>query len=428
MSRLFCNRICPIIVQITKKNLISLLLVGLVFILAGCKEKSIPYTENPYFIDTSKNSMSEMYTQKSVYDSKLTEYYNETYSYDADAEFKDYQMLPGYEIPIRGQLFEKEDLKINHDVIDLRELFQDSLMSYFLDRDALWYIMYIDLDNCVENIPCYGEEPDNQLHFSMHEDQIYLYYRFTDNIGTYEYIYYYFVDEFDHLNVTLSRKKYNRLNQHLEKFSCVQYIEGSFEKNWSYNSQYEMTIYDFESGEVYRKSMYNDESYTSRFYVPEIATEFIFFMENGTPNWYSNLTQYTHNQIKLSSSFDLRNVEIGMNYIDGWNYVHRLPSDTGFKGILYMDDTPIDDRLVVELDDVTGSLIYITDDSYPYEKVDEDIVSLSRFGLSSGYTYDMIEDLFSDGIIYNQSFQEYYSMDLSIDEVKTLFDALMNQK
>ncbi len=419
------NRISSLIVKIIRKNVLALLLIGLFFMLTGCRDNSMTYTENPYFLDTSKNSILEMFTQKGVYDSKLIEYYNKTYSYDANAEFRDYQMLPGYDIPKRGQLFEKEDLKINHDVIDLRELFQDSLMSYFLDRDALWYIMYIDLDKCVENTLCHGDNPNNELHFSMHEDQIYLYYRFTDNIGTYEYKYHYFIDEFDKLNVTLSRKKYNLLNQH---FSCVQYVEDHFEKNWSYNGQYEITIYDFDSGVVYRKSMYDDTYYDSRFYVPDISTEFFFSMTYGTPKTYSKLTQYIHNQIKLSSYFDLTNVEIGMNYVDGWNYLHKVPSDYGYKGTLYIDDTPIDDRLVVELDEITGALIYITDDGYPYEKVDEDIISLSRFGLSSGYTYDMIEDLFSDGIAYNMSFQDHYSMNLSIDEVEALFEPLMNPK
>lgn len=50
------------------------------FTLFGCEKPSIFYIENPYFEDTSKNEILEVYEQKAIYDDKLVAYYNDTYA------------------------------------------------------------------------------------------------------------------------------------------------------------------------------------------------------------------------------------------------------------------------------------------------------------------------------------------------------------
>ncbi len=125
----------------TKKTLLFWLLIGVVITLVGCEKPSFYYIENPYFEDASKNEIIEMYEQKAIYDDKLVAYYNDTYAHPANVQFREYQYLPGYEILPDTEMLDVETLKINHDIIDQRELFQYSQMAYFLDNDALWYML-----------------------------------------------------------------------------------------------------------------------------------------------------------------------------------------------------------------------------------------------------------------------------------------------
>jgi hypothetical protein len=261
----------------------------------------------------------------------------------------------------------------------------------------------------------------------MHEDQLFLHYRYETTYDVYEYRFYYFIDDANRLNVTLSRHDYNRSNQKLKVFNYVEYIENHYEKNFVKTGEYAMTIYDFETGVVYRKSLYLDNNYISQFYVPNTQTEYTFYMKDGQPAHYSQLVQYIHNQIKMSGYLNLTDITIGLNYIEGWNFLKPLGSSIySSSGTLYLDDTPINDALVVTFDPETGNVTYVTDDSYPYEVVDEDLITLSRFGLSSGYTYASIEDLFNDGIDYDRLYQSRYAMRMSLHEVESLFESLMN--
>jgi len=165
---------------------------------------------------------------------------------------------------------------------------------------------------------CYGRKAEDYLQYSIHEDQLYLLYRYESSYDVYEYIYYYFIDDQNRLNASLSRYHFNRSDQKLKVFNYVEYIENHYEKNFELTSEYTKTIYDFESREVYRKRMYMDYNYISQFYVPNTHTEYTFYMKDGKPAYYSHLVQYIHNQIKLISRINLTEIEIGLNYIEGW--------------------------------------------------------------------------------------------------------------
>ncbi|HBG32426.1 MAG TPA: hypothetical protein DDW82_01605, partial [Acholeplasmataceae bacterium] len=105
--------------------------------------------------------------------------------------------------------------------------------------------------------------------------------------------------------------------------------------------------------------------------------------------------QFEQNHIKLSVDDTLESVSLRLNQIEGWNRIKLSNYSNPQPVTLYLDDVAVDDALIAEYDEITGNVMLKLESNFG-DLIPEDLISLERYGLDSGYDYVTINALFDD--------------------------------
>ncbi|HAX03746.1 MAG: hypothetical protein A2Y45_08495 [Tenericutes bacterium GWC2_34_14] len=408
-----------------KKIVLVFVMSVFTFFIVSCRQDNLEIMTNPYFEDHSKNDYTDLNTLKLLYDAMLIDYYNETYAMDIGNKPFSYHRIPGYYTLPRTEYLYRTDLAVNYDLIDLRDVYQYSALYRFIDSDSKYFFNFFNPSKCIENTRCQQDGSKDYLHYAIEGSEIFLTYSKEDDMGQEIFIYYYNLDEQSGLSVEFTYIEYN-FEDEIEEISYVKYLNDTYEINMVYDGDYHMTHYNIQTSEVISNSFFDPNAYRYHYYDPEKDISFVFPTDGITISDNSYLTVYEQNQIKFKSNQRLSNVSLNLFFIIDWNKLKvDDPYLTPSTATLYHDDQIIDEDLVVYYNSSLGSVELLVIEHTPTSKVDEDIITLSRFGLDSGYTYEKINTMFDDGFMDIQDALNRYDLKMSYEEVIELFESTL---
>ncbi len=399
--------------------------------LVSCSHNQPEIIGNPYFEDTSKNDYEDVLNLKMNYDALITDYYNDTYAMDIGNWPFLLHRIPGFELLPDTEFITKTDLSTNHDLIDQRDVYQYSAFYPFI-AGVKWFFVFFDTEGCQENTLCQDDKTSDYMHYAMHDSEIYITYSNRTSYGREVFTYYYVLNEDDTLYVEFSLITYDDEDE-ITDMSYVEYKEDDYELNMIYESvmydydYYEITHNNIQSSEVISTHFYSPGAYRYHYYDPVKDISYVFSTDGITAGKNSFLTQYEENQIKLNCDMDLSRISINLYFVNGWTklkvdelYIHPTTAT------LYQNELLIDENLIVTYDSVLGSVEWNSFVNSYNERVEEDLITLSRFGLNSGYTYESIDTMFEDGFRDSIDAINRYDLKMSYSEAIDLFESTFN--
>ncbi len=382
---------------ILKKVLYLFSIFLMTFFIAGCKAREV-YVENPYFVDSSEDNFSSFSETFESYLDELYLYYEETYS---DVFFFipfAYQFQEGFTpIPIQSY-YTKAEIAVNDHLIDERSLFLRSSMKSVLDNDRFVYLFIDDFESCTENTICGEDDTDNYLHFSIHEEQVYLSYSVRISGSIDKYMFYISKDSNQKMHLEFLYSITNLAENEIDYIHYVLYDEDVKELNMYFDGWgRSISYYDIATQEKIESSFglwWNQSSIT--YYDPELETEFKCDIDENGVIGDASLTQFEQNHIKLNTNDTMSELSIRLNQIEGWNRIKVERNAHPYTTTLYLDEIAVDDTLVVEYDRNTGNVMLNLESITSNIPISENLITLEAYGLDSGYDYVTINALFDD--------------------------------
>jgi hypothetical protein len=295
----------------------------LVFLL-GCGTKAEP-ANNPYFEDETQDDFEIFLTQFETSMDDLYLYYRSTYYDDSFIYPFDYQTKEGYQPLPQKELYSKDDLAINDQIIDERYLFKSSNLYYALDNGRYVYSRVLDdIKTCDENTYC-EDDKGNFIHFSMNDHQIYFHYRVQYRSGDIDEYMYYFSKNRDKLHLTFFHKIYNEYNLEIEHIQYVEYDEEDKEINMLYDGRVYLSLYDIQTGYIMEKELISEDNFGVRYYDVSKEIEFWTHFYNDDNESYVYATFYKNHRWAISvneKSTSVNYWRIRLNAFEGWNELH----------------------------------------------------------------------------------------------------------
>jgi len=381
---------------ILKKVLYLFSVFLMTFFIASCKARG-SYVENPYFTDTSRDDFSTFYDTFDLYLDELHDYYDETYLDVLFYRHFYYWSIDGFTPILDQPYYTKAEIAVNDHLIDERSLFLRSSMKRVLDNDRLVFADMDDLDRCKENTICGEDDTDNYLQFSIHEQQLYFTYSVRFSYSVYKYMFYISKDSNQKIHLEFLQVITDYSDYDVEHVHYVLYDEDVKELNMSFDGwDKNISYYDIVTKEKIESSFglwWNQSSIT--YYDPELETEFECEIDDNGVIGDTSLLQFEQNHIKLSVDDTLESVSLRLNQIEGWNRIKLSNYSNPQPVTLYLDDVAVDDALIAEYDEITGNVMLKLESNFG-DLIPEDLISLERYGLDSGYDYVTINALFDD--------------------------------
>ncbi len=359
-------------------------------LLFGCGTKAEP-ADNPYFEDDTKDDFDIFFARYEWMMEELKAYYLANYYYDAFISPFDYQTKEGYRPLPQQELYTKEDLSINDQIIDERHLFRSSGLFYAVDNDRFMYLSVLDDVECQENTYC-KDADGNFIHFSTDDDKVYFHYRVQFWSGyIYDYMYYFSMER-DKLHLTFLHKIYNEYSLEVEDIHYVEYIEGEKEVNMIYDGQIFLSLYDIETGYIMEKELITEDRYGIRYY--DVASEIEYwthFDNNQEYEEYVFATFFKNHRWAIDIAKRINDVDyykVRLNAFEGWDQFHmdwtdqisifptaflsregqNLDIDTQIRFDLALGDVFIQD-MYIDIQSLTSQGVY-------YEYDDQDIIEI----------------------------------------------------
>lgn len=397
-------------------SLMTLVMVSIT--LFSCqKQESI---ENPYFTDTSDSTPQEFLDLFTIYRSKITDYYYANYSVINRIKYYQQPSLPEYQNLDRKPEYSREETEKFDAFLDQKFISYESKIAK-LDETSNWSNVNMYIDECKENSLCIPDSRDNfSIHFSLDDTKLYLDYIIDFPSKRSEYTFYMELDELEKLHVIAEFETI--ISSGVSEYIYLEYIEDEKEMYIVYD-QYGASYYYFDliTQERIKWSDSYDDQYHINYYNPVNDLEFSgMYHSDGMMSYI--LFLYENGHRKLSYSSDDR-YGIGLNHVTGWDSIKRTideeDSDSYFH--LYQDGEMIDEKLVTYLSEQTGDVIFHINTSLFEEVSLEDLISLSHFGLNSGFTLDDIETLREDTLNQVNSARDFYGLSLTKEEMLTWF-------
>ncbi len=384
---------------IKRKICLFFVIFSLLILLVNCHAKPV-YLENPYFTDETENTFVEFKKAYQQYLTKLDEYYDSQYAVPSPfLSLKQAIESSNDYIPIYYQnTMRKEDLSINHHLINEIQSFHSSTLYFFINS------YHMDFENgllaeegCQENVPCENDQGE-RIHFSMNQKELYMSYQHHEYVSESLIS----LDGENKLHVEFTQAL--KFEDELYALSYLSFEEGIAEYAMAYNNlnytNKEFSIYqhDIHSGEAITLNLHQDHLYRITYYNKSNNQEFVTYFGPERVIETTNFNQYIDQRLSFSINNQFTKAHIRLNDLEGWNMLTRIVEE-GISLLDYevsMNGILLDSGFHVEIIPYLGAVYYEPTLDFDLGRIPEDLITLGRYGLYTGFDDEKLNQIFSD--------------------------------
>ncbi len=374
------------------KRLFIVALLLVVLPLAGCTKLS-----NEYFENNTLNHVDDAMDLFEGYTNHMMEYYIE--NYPIISEMFDIKTADSY-IPFTGSLdsIQRHEL-LNYHLTDNRGYLVNNHMTTVLEQIAYIYSFGIsECPNAKEDKVCTSDElPGTSIRVLMEDKEVIVEYTkivdteyYTQYKATYFYHFRY-EEELLVLDFSYEETSIDTDEAYLSMY--LYYKENTVEQS-KYRTHYESDNSYYKEVEInfnllsmdYTKKVETHESASISYYNNENNEKFSIEVENGD---YRNFAYTIYNGTKKIVSLinDKTLYAVNFSEVAGWDFLELTSGENEYN--IYYNNIQIED-LTVFLNTYSGE--YVFQNFKTETTFDDDLLSLSKFGLSLPYDTQYFED------------------------------------
>jgi hypothetical protein len=400
-----------------------------VFMLTGCSNENLV---NDFFDNKKSDDIEVLWDVMDTYDAFIKDQY-ETYAKTSYGN-ESIEISDSY-LPVTfNNIINKSDL-LNYELTDNRSYIEGSLSYTYLEMSNHKNFVNDHCQNIKEGIQCDGDNSDEYFTYYVNDNQVYILYGQVINAYlTYRYEMHFYINEngkkvFDFIVISMSSDLYLPANNVYR--SIVVEDEGeTYYTCWNFDDEegnvgLEYTYHDFQEGSWLSVIVNRFEMYQINYFDPE---KDIYYRSNIDSNVITFLDLEVYDDhILLAKMNPLKGYyKLNMMPISGWDKIVEIDDQDYPKNYeLFVEGSSINDSMIVHLESRTGEYIY-----YEYrvirEEVPNDILDLSRFGLSSPYTLQFYLDEVAYFTATYPSLLEDANMNESFDNILLHFKEILN--
>lgn len=409
-----------------KKILLLFCTVVLVVSLVGCKDQSM--LENEYFENTENDSLEDALELYSSNGWNIADYYEETYrkpyTERALQYNDDYIRVPHSDSYYRYEF-------INYHLSDDRAYLSYTELWFFGDQDRYMnsFIDY-DCDKISEGEVCTNEGNTKSFSFQMDGENLLINYTVI-NYGytkeSYE-IYFYSTTE-SALNLEFRvYEETTRDGETYEERTYTKFVYRKYEEEYKYSNRVgssslgvvEYRYYDIDTMDLFTYSQWDDRQNIEVF--DKETNELFDLTKNDQNDYYFGYSEFVRNTLKVQYIPLGNYFRINLSEVDGWDRIDY--EDNSHKYKVYYGDLLVSEDLFVNLERFDGEYVYM--DYHDNEiEVTDDILSLSRYNLDSGYSLSYFDEKQSYAESIFDDLIEQYGFDNSIENnISTFLDII----
>jgi hypothetical protein len=360
------------------------------FILTGCSNENLV---NDYFENKKSDDIEVLWDVLDIYDVFISDQY-ETYSKTSYGH-ENIDVSDNY-IPANfDNIVNKNDL-VNYELTDNRSYLVGSLSYTYLEVSKHKDFVNEHCENIKEGIKCDGQNDDEYFTYYVNEDNAYILYgQIVNEYLVYQHEMYFYINEdgkkvFDYKVLSLSSDPFLPSNHAFRSIVIEDEGETSY-TCWNFDDEEEnvglkYSYQDFQDGSLISINANRYLMYQINYFNPEKDIYYKGSIESNVVTML-DLEVYDDSILLVKMNPPRGYYKLNMMPIDGWDTILEIDDHDYPKNYkMVIEGLSMYSPMIVHLEDRTGEYIYYEYSAFR-EEVPNDILDLSRFGLSSPYTH-----------------------------------------
>ena len=368
------------------KKLLILFLLLLTVPLTGCANLS-----DEYFPNETKNSMEEAMALFKTYSDHLENYYDEHYPKGVTDITEDERYIA---VDTYKDTYSRDEL-LNYDLTDNRMFLVINEFEFVLYKlDEIYSFGVDECSKTPEGKLCKIEgllDTDNAIMFQMEGTDIVLELIITSDIKVYTHTYYFRYEE-DKVTLDYSFTTEVLSSSEITSYRNTYYKEDEVQKSYfketgfdiegkylEYQEEYNLITGDFtrkHEGKDDCDLWYYNSSNNELYYIHKVNEDYEGF----------NYTVFNGKKEQIKYYSDRELYWVNFSEIPGWDYLVRKDNSSYFE--MYLNNE-IPEGLTVAIQFRYGEYVY---GEFSKEELTDDVLNLSKFGLSLPYSNQFFAD------------------------------------